>query len=81
VHDVVRKHTTLRVASARAYGQHYARTLHEWGLRFAANAPAVRALGFDERFERMWRFYLAYCEAGFRSGYIDVHQILLDRAG
>ena len=39
----------------------------------------VRALGFDDRFFRMWEFYLAYCEAGFRTGYLDVAQIRIER--
>ncbi len=66
VRDVVAHHTMLRISSATAYGHDYARTLHSWLERFHANTAAVHALGFDERFTRMWRFYLAYCEAGFR---------------
>jgi cyclopropane-fatty-acyl-phospholipid synthase len=79
VRDVVAHHTRLRISSATAYGHDYARTLHSWLERFHANAAAVQALGFDERFTRMWRFYLAYCEAGFASGYLDVHQLVLER--
>jgi cyclopropane-fatty-acyl-phospholipid synthase len=40
---------------------------------------SVQALGFDDRFCRMWEFYLAYCEAGFRTGYLDVAQIRIER--
>ncbi|MGH3368378.1 MAG: class I SAM-dependent methyltransferase, partial [Nocardioidaceae bacterium] len=47
--------------------------------RFLANWPTVRDLGFDGTFRRMWEFYLAYCEAGFRAGYLDVAQIRLER--
>ena len=72
-------HTMLRISSATAYGHDYARTLHAWLERFHANTAAVHALGFDERFTRMWRFYLAYCEAGFASGYLNVHQLVLER--
>jgi len=79
VRDVVAHHTLLRVSSATAYGHDYARTLHSWLERFHANTAAVHALGFDERFTRMWRFYLAYCEAGFASGYLNVHQLVLER--
>ncbi len=79
IRDVVAAHTTLRVARRRAYGRDYATTLHRWLQRFRANASAVHALGFDERFTRMWEFYLAYCEAGFASGYLDVHQLVLER--
>jgi cyclopropane-fatty-acyl-phospholipid synthase len=79
VRDVVAHNTKLRVSSATAYGHDYARTLHSWLERFHANTAAVHALGFDERFTRMWRFYLAYCEAGFASGYLNVHQLVLER--
>ena len=79
VRDVVAHHTKLRVSSATEYGLDYARTLHSWLERFHANTAAVQALGFDERFTRMWKFYLAYCEAGFASGYLNVHQLVLER--
>jgi len=79
IRDVVTGHTRLRVSSATSFGLDYARTLHLWFDRFHANTPAVHALGFDERFTRMWKFYLAYCEAGFASGYLDVHQLVLER--
>jgi len=61
------------------YGRHYARTLREWHDRVLASRQAVLAR-FDESFLRMWRYYLAYCEAGFRSGNIDLMQITLKRA-
>lgn len=70
----------LAVIDDAAFGPDYARTLAHWQRRFAAQLGAVRALGFDERFIRMWRFYLAYCEAGFNCGDIDVHQYLLAHA-
>jgi cyclopropane-fatty-acyl-phospholipid synthase len=79
VRDVVAHNTRLRVSSATAYGHDYARTLHSWLERFHTNTAAVQALGFDERFTRMWKFYLAYCEAGFASGYLNVHQLVLER--
>jgi len=61
------------------YGQHYADTLSEWSHRFEAAWEDVRKLGFDERFRRMWSFYLGYCEAGFRTGRTDVIQLSLGR--
>jgi cyclopropane-fatty-acyl-phospholipid synthase len=61
------------------YGQHYARTLKEWRGRFDTAWPRIQALGFDERFARLWRYYLCYCEAGFAAGRIDVSQIVLAR--
>ena len=62
------------------FGSDYAMTLHAWEQRFADVVQQVRSLGFDERFERMWRFYLAYCQAGFRTGSIDVMQVALARS-
>ena len=50
----------------------YTRTIAEWRRRFRMNWPAIRALGFDERFRRTWDYYLAYCQAGFERGTVDV---------
>ena len=63
----------------RRFGADYARTLAEWGRRYRACDDLVRAQGFDTRFDRMWRYYLAYCEAGFRTGRTDVVQLGLAR--
>jgi cyclopropane-fatty-acyl-phospholipid synthase len=52
----------------------YARTLAAWHEAYRAAWPEIRPLGFDEKFDRIWRFYLAYCEAGFTTGRIDVGQ-------
>jgi cyclopropane-fatty-acyl-phospholipid synthase len=76
---VLRAHTSLRATSFRPMGPHYAHTLRLWRERFVAGRDAVRDLGFDDRFFRMWEFYLAYCEAGFRTGYLDVAQLRLER--
>ena len=59
------------------FGADYARTLAEWTRRFDAAWPEIEAQGFDERFRRLWRFYLAYCEAGFRTGRTEVIQVIL----
>jgi cyclopropane-fatty-acyl-phospholipid synthase len=72
-------HTGLRIVARRDLGPDYARTLAHWRERFLGNWREVAALGFDETFRRMWEFYLAYCEAGFRVGYLDVHQFALAR--
>jgi cyclopropane-fatty-acyl-phospholipid synthase len=64
----------LAVASIETFGLDYARTLSEWMERFRHAWPELAAGGFDERFKRMWEFYLAYCEAGFKTGAIDVGQ-------
>jgi cyclopropane-fatty-acyl-phospholipid synthase len=58
------------------FGQHYADTLDSWRQKFRAAWPELTSLGFDERFRRLWEYYLAYCEAGFREGNIDVRQIV-----
>lgn len=62
----------LRVEECLHFGASYAATLAEWRRRFLAAWPAIAPLGFDERFRRLWEYYLCYCEAGFRSGRIDV---------
>lgn len=60
------------------FGLDYAETLKAWRERFDRAAQEGGSLrGFDERFQRLWRFYLQYCEGGFRSGSIDVHQVTL----
>ncbi|MDJ0952134.1 MAG: cyclopropane-fatty-acyl-phospholipid synthase family protein [Acidimicrobiia bacterium] len=64
----------LLVKSATAFASSYARTLETWRHHFEAAWPKLRHLELDERFRRTWRYYLAYCEAGFRVGRIDVHQ-------
>jgi cyclopropane-fatty-acyl-phospholipid synthase len=69
----------LAVDKADFYGQHYARTLAEWNHRFQAAWHELEPMGFDRRFKRMWEFYLAYCEAGFRTEAIDVVQAALVR--
>jgi len=62
------------------FGQNYARTLSEWGARFEEAWEDIKNQGFDERFRRLWRFYLSYCEAAFRTGRTDVVQVSLARA-
>lgn len=62
----------LRFTEGQRFALSYARTLAIWRERFLANWPAVSALGFDRRFKRMWEYYLAYCEAGFSTGMLDV---------
>ncbi len=71
--------TGLRLASSDGFGPHYAETLRLWRARFTQQADGVAALGFDATFRRLWEFYLAYCEAGFASGYLNVRQILLTK--
>ena len=63
------------------FGSSYARTLSAWRERFLARLPEVRAQGYDACFIRMWEFYLAYCEGGFRERSIGVAQLLLAKPG
>ncbi|GAA3590239.1 cyclopropane-fatty-acyl-phospholipid synthase family protein [Kribbella ginsengisoli] len=69
----------LEIAHRRDLGPAYAHTLRLWRDRFTAHAAEVANLGFDAVFRRMWEFYLAYSEAGFRAGYLDVSQLALVR--
>ena len=69
----------LAVRGVERFADDYGRTLRQWRDTFEDQADAVAALGFDERFKRMWRFYLAYCEAGFRTRRTDVGQWVLAR--
>lgn len=71
----------LAVADDFSFGPDYGRTLGRWHQAFDARIAEVEALGFPERFVRMWRFYLAYCEAGFNTGDIDVRHFTFVHAG
>ncbi len=62
------------------FGQNYADTLAQWAASFENAWEEIRGLGFDERFRRLWRFYLSYCEAGFRAARTDVVQLSLTRS-
>ena len=64
---------------AAAFGQDYAATLAEWRRRFLAAWDDIVALGFDDKFKKLWQFYLSYCEAGFKAATTDVMQIRLAR--
>ncbi|NBB84127.1 MAG: methyltransferase domain-containing protein [Alphaproteobacteria bacterium] len=69
----------LRLAGMTGFRHDYAVTLREWNQRFQDAWPDIRALGFDERFKRMWEQYLHYCAAGFQVGTIDVKQLAIVR--
>ena len=71
----------LALVALEDFGLSYARTLQAWRERFLAQLPAVRAQGFDVRFLRMWEFYLAYCEGGFRERSIGVSHLLMAKPG
>jgi cyclopropane-fatty-acyl-phospholipid synthase len=72
---VIREQATaagLKVTAHQTFGLDYARTLAEWLRRFEMAWPDIAAMGFPARFRRLWHYYLCYCEAGFRSGVLDV---------
>jgi cyclopropane-fatty-acyl-phospholipid synthase len=73
--------TQLSLIHSESFGMHYAETLAVWRERFLENLPAVRQLGFDERFERMWDFYFGWCEGAFRERYINVAQLVFAKTG
>jgi cyclopropane-fatty-acyl-phospholipid synthase len=81
IDDLCAGHTSLRVVDRLHLGDSYADTLRIWRERFTADPSVIEGLGFDATFRRMWEFYLAYCEAGFRSGYLNVVQLTLAREG
>ena len=78
LHKVTQK-CGLSLSTERVFGHDYARTLTLWRQRFHAAWPTIQALGYDERFKRLWELYLHYCEAGFRSENIDVRQMTAKR--
>ncbi len=78
---VAGEHTRLRTVEMTSMGPHYAETLRIWRERFSERWDALSALGFDVVFRRMWELYLAYSEAGFRSGYLDCYQWTFAPAG
>ena len=75
--EVIDQYTkeSFKLVDRRSLGLDYAHTLKLWRHRFMENIEKVRALGFDQEFERMWQYYLAYSEAGFRARHLDVWQL------
>jgi cyclopropane-fatty-acyl-phospholipid synthase len=71
----------LPLIAEKVFGDDYPRTLAAWRDRFRSAWPNLTPLGFDERFRRLWEYYLAYCEAGFLSRNIDVRQMIFAKAG
>ncbi len=71
--------TGMKLFNLEDIGMHYSLTLREWRRRFLDRLPEVREQGFDDRFVRMWDYYLAYCEGAFREGYIGDVQLVLTK--
>lgn len=80
IDTTLRAHTSLAIAERRDFGPDYATTLKCWRDTFRANWPTIEGDRFDGVFKRMWEFYLAYCEAGFRVSYLGVSQFALVRS-
>lgn len=76
-----RKHSHLTLESTENIGLSYAKTLEIWRMQFNLAWDDIKKLGFDERFKRIWNYYLAYCEAGFREHMVNVHQMVYSRQG
>jgi cyclopropane-fatty-acyl-phospholipid synthase len=79
IEDTLAAATSLQLTGRHDFGLHYAETLRRWRHDFDAAWDSIHAQGFDETFRRMWEFYLAYCEAGFQAGYLDVSQLRITR--
>ena len=79
IRQTLAAHTGLHLAEEFSFGQHYATTLRLWRERFTTQTEKIAELGFDEVFRRTWDLYLAYSEAGFRTGYIDVAHLVMER--
>ncbi len=73
--DALAGQVNLTRETSTGYGTHYARTLDTWLANFRQHWDQISAMGFDERFRRMWEYYLHYCSAGFTDGRLDVKQI------
>ena len=73
------KESGLRFKSRFRFGQSYAETLRNWDKNYTAQKEKISLLGFDEKFHRLWHFYLKYCEGGFRAGKIDVSHYVLEK--
>jgi len=70
----------LKLLDSFFFGISYAKTIAEWQARFRERWPVIEKYGFDDRFRRVWEYYLAYCQAGFSTGGINVGQFVLTRS-
>jgi cyclopropane-fatty-acyl-phospholipid synthase len=77
--DSVARCTDLRICQLEEMSPHYVLTLRAWREQFWSNIEAVRTLGFDDRFIRMWDYYFQYCEAAFAERQVNVVQIVLGK--
>ena len=80
IHQCVDQAGGMAVESMQGFGKDYAETLQRWRRNFNTSRQRVETLGFDDPFCRKWNYYLAYCEAGFDAGLIDVQHVVIHRA-
>lgn len=80
IEDGLKEAPELRLSDLEDITRHYAETLRHWRIRFFDNVHEIKAMGFSERFIRMWDFYFSYCEGGFRERHIGDVQLLLEKA-
>ena len=78
--EALAKERGLEWADREGFGRDYAETLRIWRMRYDAAVAGGRLAGFDDAFHNLWRYYLMYCEGGFRGGSIDVAQVTLSRS-
>ena len=80
---VIQKHIDqidgIEIKNVYSFGSDYAKTLNYWDENFVQSTKQVKALGFDETFQRKWRYYFSYCIAGFANKLIDVQHIVIQR--
>lgn len=79
--DLIARETDMVVRHMEDFGRHYARTLKDWRRRFDAAFSSLMEKGYDETFRRLWEYYFAYCEGGFRERAISVVHIVATRPG
>ena len=70
----------LQITAEKSFGHDYSKTLSTWNRRFHEAWPDILQMGFDQRFKRLWHYYLSSCEAGFKVGWTDVCQLTVRRA-
>lgn len=81
IQNAITKGSDLRISQLEDFGQHYARTLDQWRRTFISEFEAVENMAYSEDFNRLWEYYLCYCEAGFLERYTGVIQFVLDKPG
>ena len=81
ISDALARMTDMQMSHLRDITRDYADTLDAWHTEFLNNLDTVREMGFDDRFIRMWRYYLSYCEGGFRERIIGTYQITMTKPG